>query len=135
MNVVFIFIIQLQDQSSNDETEPQLGARRSLLAILPRIVASVSLLWKALCTGKQRYICHVLVLLLLIHCIMSNLIHFSENNVAGCPRLVKGQLLDLLSPIAEYHGNSFLTAFSIVWKERRSRASVLSSTVRPYYIN
>jgi len=65
---------------------------------------------------------------------MSNLIHFSENNVAGCPRLVKGQLLDLLSPIAEYHGNSFLTAFSIVWKERRSRASVLSSTVRPYYI-
>jgi len=50
--------------------------------------------------------------------------------VAGCPRLVKGQLLDLLSPIAEHHGNSFLTAFSIVWKERRSRASVLSSTVR-----
>lgn len=50
--------------------------------------------------------------------------------MAGCPRLVKGQLLDLLSPIAEHHGNSFLTAFSIVWKERRSRASVLSSTVR-----
>jgi len=50
---------KLQDQSSNDETEPQLGARRSLLAILPRIVASVSLLWKALCTGKQRYTYHV----------------------------------------------------------------------------
>ncbi|XP_008187338.1 protein dopey-1 homolog isoform X1 [Acyrthosiphon pisum] len=111
-NLVHVFIpsplLALQDQSSNDETEPQLGARRSLLAILPRIVASVSLLWKALCTGKQ-----------------------SENNVAGCPRLVKGQLLDLLSPIAEHHGNSFLTAFSIVWKERRSRASVLSSTIVP----
>jgi len=52
--------------------------------------------------------------------------------VAGCPRLVKCQLLDLLSPIAEHHGNSFLTAFSIVWKERRSRASVLSSTVRQF---
>lgn len=54
----------------------------------------------------------------------------SENNVAGCPRLVKGQLLELLSPIAEHHGNSFLTAFSIVWKERRTRASVLTSSVR-----
>jgi len=51
----FLLFSKLQDQSSNDETEPQLGARRSLLAILPRIVASVSLLWKALCTGKQRY--------------------------------------------------------------------------------
>lgn len=56
--------------------------------------------------------------------------YYSENNVAGCPRLVKGQLLELLSPIAEHHGNSFLTAFSIVWKERRSRASVLSPSVR-----
>lgn len=52
--------------------------------------------------------------------------------MAGCPRLVKGQLLELLSPIAEHHGNSFLTAFSIVWKERRSRATVLSPSVRSY---
>lgn len=56
--------------------------------------------------------------------------NYSENNVAGCPRLVKGQLLELLSPIAEHHGNSFLTAFSIVWKERRTRTSVLTSSVR-----
>lgn len=49
-----MFLMKLQDQTSNDDTEPHLGARRSLLAILPRIVASVSLLWKALCTGKQR---------------------------------------------------------------------------------
>lgn len=57
---ICLFIVhinfKLQDQSSNDESEPQLGARRSLLAILPRIVASVSLLWKALCTGKQRQV-------------------------------------------------------------------------------
>lgn len=63
------------------------------------------------------------------YCILIiTLIYYSENNVAGCPRLVKGQLLELLSPIAEHHSNSFLTAFSIVWKERRSRASVLSSS-------
>lgn len=56
MFYIFVsFILKLQDQSSNDESEPQLGARRSLLASLPRIVASISLLWKALCTGKQRY--------------------------------------------------------------------------------
>ncbi|XP_050425290.1 protein dopey-1 homolog isoform X2 [Adelges cooleyi] len=111
-NLVHVFIpsplLTLQDQSLNDESEPQLGVRRSLLASLPRIVASVSLLWRALCTGKQ-----------------------SENNVAGCPRLVKGQLLELLSPIAEHHGNSFLTAFSIVWKERRSRSSVMSPSIIP----
>ncbi|XP_050520179.1 protein dopey-1 homolog isoform X3 [Daktulosphaira vitifoliae] len=111
-NLVHVFIpsplLALQDQSLNEENEPQLGARRSLLASLPRIVASISLLWKALSTGKQ-----------------------SENSVAGCPRLVKGQVLELLSPIAEHHGNSFLTAFSIVWKERRSRTSVLSPSIIP----
>lgn len=70
---------------------------------------------------------HIFLLNVLIY-----LVYFSENNVAGCPRLVKGQLLELLSPIAEHHGNSFLTAFSIVWKERRSRATVLSPSVRSY---
>jgi len=49
--------------------------------------------------------------------------------VAGCPKSVKDQLLELLNPIAEYHGKNFLTAFSTVWKERRIHSSVLSLSV------
>lgn len=46
---------------------------------------------------------------------------FSEQAscVVGNPRIVKYQLLELLSPISFHHGANFLAAVAVAWHERR----------------
>lgn len=39
--------------------------------------------------------------------------------VVGSPRVVKHQLLELLSPISFHHGVNFLAAVAVAWHERR----------------
>lgn len=39
--------------------------------------------------------------------------------VVGSPRIVKYQLLELLSPISFHHGANFLAAVAVAWHERR----------------
>lgn len=43
--------------------------------------------------------------------------------VIGSPRVVKIQLLDLLSPISFHHGVNFLAAIAVAWHERRQPTS------------
>lgn len=39
--------------------------------------------------------------------------------MVGSPRVVKHQLLELLSPISFHHGVNFLAAVAVAWHERR----------------
>lgn len=48
--------------------------------------------------------------------------------VVGSPRIVKYQLLELLSPISFHHGANFLAAVAVAWHERR-QPSVTSKKV------
>lgn len=57
---------------------------------------------------------------------MKSLRHnFSEQAscVVGSPRIVKHQLLELLSPISFHHGVNFLAAIAVAWHERRQPSS------------
>lgn len=51
--------------------------------------------------------------------------------VVGSPRVVKHQLLELLSPISFHHGVNFLAAVAVAWHERR-QPSVNSKRVNAY---
>ncbi|XP_046668094.1 protein dopey-1 homolog isoform X3 [Homalodisca vitripennis] len=83
---------------NKDKIEPQVSARKAVLGNLPRVIASVAVLWQALTQRKERE---------------------SENCEAGSPRVVRQQLLEFLSPVALHHGTSFLAAMAVVWRERR----------------
>ncbi|XP_072162239.1 protein DOP1 homolog isoform X2 [Bemisia tabaci] len=86
------------------------SARKAVLGVLSQIVGSLSVLWQVLTNINQRLI--------------------PLNSVAGSPRIVRSQLLELLSPIALHHASSFLGAVATVWYDRRplsSSSQVLSS--------
>lgn len=53
--------------------------------------------------------------------------------VVGSPRIVKYQLLELLSPISFHHGANFLAAVAVAWHERR-QPSAASKKVTDIYI-
>ncbi|EFN67195.1 Protein dopey-1-like protein, partial [Camponotus floridanus] len=78
--------------------ELQQHARRTALSHLPRIIASLSALWQAVLATKDNE---------------------QASCVVGSPRIVKYQLLELLSPISFHHGANFLAAVAVAWHERR----------------
>ncbi|KAG7202175.1 hypothetical protein KM043_015855 [Ampulex compressa] len=87
--------------SSKDKSgasELQQHARRTALSHLPRIIASLSTLWQAVLATKDNE---------------------QASCVVGSPRIVKHQLLELLSPISFHHGVNFLAAVAVAWHERR----------------
>lgn len=52
--------------------------------------------------------------------IFNNIIYSEQAScVVGSPRIVKYQLLELLSPISFHHGANFLAAVAVAWHERR----------------
>ncbi|KAJ8674892.1 hypothetical protein QAD02_010678 [Eretmocerus hayati] len=85
-----------KDKSATNEK--LLAARKMALSHLPRIIASLSALWQAVIATKdnEQAVC-----------------------VIGSPRVVKHQLLELLSPISFHHGVNFLAAVAVAWHERR----------------
>ncbi|KAI5703359.1 hypothetical protein M8J75_010863 [Diaphorina citri] len=98
-NLVHVFIPSPVTEQSKEIVEPLKNARSVVLNCLRRILSSLVLLWESLMSREQRA---------------------NENSVAGSPRVVKSQLLELLSPIALHHGPNFLAAFALVWKDRRN---------------
>ncbi|XP_032664309.1 protein dopey-1 homolog isoform X1 [Odontomachus brunneus] len=90
-------------------TELQQHARRTALSHLPRIIASLSALWQAVLATKDNE---------------------QASCVVGSPRIVKYQLLELLSPISFHHGANFLAAVAVAWHERR-QPSAVSKKVLP----
>ncbi|XP_054267327.1 protein dopey-1 homolog [Macrosteles quadrilineatus] len=93
---------------NKEKPEPQASARKAVLSNLPRVIASVAVLWHALTQRKERE---------------------SENCEAGSARVVRQQLLEFLSPIALHHGTSFLAAMAVVWRERRPTTLQTNYTV------
>ncbi|KAL1459039.1 hypothetical protein WDU94_011052, partial [Cyamophila willieti] len=98
-NLVHVFIPSPVTEQSKEIVEPLKNVRTAVLNSLRRILSSLVLLWEALMSREQRD---------------------NENSVAGSSRVVKSQLLELLSPIALHHGPNFLAAFACVWKDRKS---------------
>ncbi|XP_076277872.1 protein DOP1 homolog isoform X2 [Lasioglossum baleicum] len=85
-------------KDKNVANELQQHARRTALSHLPRIIASLSTLWQAVLATKDNE---------------------QASCVVGSPRIVKHQLLELLSPISFHHGVNFLAAIAVAWHERR----------------
>ncbi|XP_033338749.1 protein DOP1 homolog isoform X2 [Megalopta genalis] len=85
-------------KDKNIANELQQHARRTALSHLPRIIASLSTLWQAVLATKDNE---------------------QASCVVGSPRIVKHQLLELLSPISFHHGVNFLAAIAVAWHERR----------------
>ncbi|XP_076619120.1 protein DOP1 homolog isoform X1 [Colletes latitarsis] len=85
-------------KDKNGANELQQHARRTALSHLPRIIASLSTLWQAVLATKDNE---------------------QASCVVGSPRIVKHQLLELLSPISFHHGVNFLAAIAVAWHERR----------------
>ncbi|KOX80596.1 Protein dopey-1 like protein [Melipona quadrifasciata] len=89
-------------KDKNGANELQQHARRTALSHLPRIIASLSTLWQAVLATKD---------------------NDQASCVVGSPRIVKHQLLELLSPISFHHGVNFLAAIAVAWHERRQPSS------------
>ncbi|CAK9831783.1 Protein dopey-1 homolog [Anthophora retusa] len=89
-------------KDKNGASELQQHARRTALSHLPRIIASLSTLWQAVLATKD---------------------NDQASCVVGSPRIVKHQLLELLSPISFHHGVNFLAAIAVAWHERRQPSS------------
>ncbi|XP_073990011.1 protein DOP1 homolog isoform X1 [Rhodnius prolixus] len=99
-----------QTEQSKERNDAQISARKSVLGHLPRVIASVAVLWQALIKRKERE---------------------GDNCEVGSPRVVKQQILDFLSPIAVHHATSFLAAMAVVWRERRPTATQQTVIVMP----
>ncbi|XP_011692229.1 PREDICTED: protein dopey-1 homolog isoform X2 [Wasmannia auropunctata] len=96
-----------KDKSGANELQQH--ARRTALSHLPRIIASLSALWQAVLATKDNE---------------------QASCVVGSPRIVKYQLLELLSPISFHHGANFLAAVAVAWHERR-QPSAASKKILP----
>lgn len=81
-------------------------ARKYLLADLPRTVNMVAIIWGYLGSSSS-----------------SSSSRDGLSVLAGSPRTVRAQLLDLISPIAHHHPVHFLCAVGVAWQERRSAQS------------
>uniref|UniRef100_A0A1B6DLS2 Uncharacterized protein n=2 Tax=Clastoptera arizonana TaxID=38151 RepID=A0A1B6DLS2_9HEMI len=106
-NLIHVFMPSPLLLDLKEKPEPQLSARKAVLGNLPRVIASVAVLWQALVSRKERD---------------------SENCEAGSSRVVRQQLLEFLSPIALHHGISFLAAMAVVWREKRNISTQVTST-------
>ncbi|XP_011306689.1 protein dopey-1 homolog isoform X2 [Fopius arisanus] len=104
-NLIHVFTPTPVGNESNVKDKPSeqhLHARRTALSHLPRIIASLAALWQAVLATKDNE---------------------QASCVVGSPRVVKHQLLELLSPISFHHGVNFLAAIAVAWHERRGSPS------------
>uniref|UniRef100_A0A0K8T476 Protein dopey-1 n=2 Tax=Lygus hesperus TaxID=30085 RepID=A0A0K8T476_LYGHE len=100
-----------QTEQSRERVEAQAVAKKSVLGHLPRVIASISILWHALVNRKDRE---------------------GENCEVGSPLVVKQKIVEFLSPLAVQHASSFLAAMAVVWRERRQPSTPsLSNVVLP----
>lgn len=86
--------------------QPVLEARTRVLNVLPRVMACMATLWKAVTVttedGVSYITCHPHV---------------------GDFKLVRHHILELLSPISLPHGTHLLAAFAVAWNDRRQKSA------------
>ncbi|XP_076078008.1 protein DOP1A-like isoform X1 [Mytilus galloprovincialis] len=81
---------------------PIMEARRSLLSILPRIIACMTALWKASDSAEKS---------------KTN----QQKYIIGSPKVIKQQIIAFLSPISVPHGNNLLGAVAVTWNDYRKK--------------
>ncbi|XP_074662898.1 protein DOP1A-like [Tubulanus polymorphus] len=86
---------------------PVISSRRGLLSILPRIIASLSAVWKATYWSETK--------------ISDN--HEPPAWMMGYPKAVRQHILEFLSPISVHHSVNLLAAMAVVWNDRRKSNS------------
>ncbi|CAG5127027.1 unnamed protein product, partial [Candidula unifasciata] len=89
---------------------PVLDARSRLLGILPRIMACMAMLWKAVAITTEEGAAYV-----------------TSHPAVGDFKSVRQHILELLSPISLPHGTNLLAAFAVAWNDRRSKSSAATS--------
>ncbi|XP_070189330.1 protein DOP1A-like isoform X2 [Littorina saxatilis] len=99
-------------QRDTSPVSPVLEARNNLLSILPRIMACMATLWKAVNTDTAQ----------------SAVTDVARQRREGVHRLIMGDskvvrqhVLELLSPLSLLHGNHLLAAFAVAWNDRRQK--------------
>uniref|UniRef100_A0A2C9KBU5 Uncharacterized protein n=1 Tax=Biomphalaria glabrata TaxID=6526 RepID=A0A2C9KBU5_BIOGL len=80
---------------------PVLDARTRLLGILPRIMACMATLWKAVAIVNE------------------DNVYITSHPTVGEFKAVRQHILELLSPISLPHGTNLLAAFAVAWNDRR----------------
>ncbi|XP_064627681.1 protein dopey-1-like isoform X4 [Lineus longissimus] len=102
-------------QKDFGDPPPVIMARRGLLSILPRIIASLSSIWKAIYVSELKQ---------------------KDNQeqaswTMGFPKTVRQHILEFLSPISVHHNVNLLAAVAVVWNDRRKRESYTYKRVIP----
>ncbi|VDI65588.1 Hypothetical predicted protein [Mytilus galloprovincialis] len=97
---------------------PIMEARRSLLSILPRIIACMTALWKASDSAEKS---------------KTN----QQKYIIGSPKVIKQQIIAFLSPISVPHGNNLLGAVAVTWNDYRKKPvlDAVSSPLPQYEYN
>ncbi|XP_067674328.1 protein dopey-1-like isoform X1 [Haliotis asinina] len=103
-------------QRDDSPSNPVLEARRSLLSILPRIMACMSTLWRAINTVKVPE---------------AKLLTKEGFLALGSPKVIRQQVLEFLSPISVPHGTNLLGAFAVAWNDRRKKTTGIAKRVIP----
>ncbi|KAH9488781.1 Protein dopey-1 [Bulinus truncatus] len=81
---------------------PVLDARARLLGTLPRIMACMATLWKAVAIVSE-----------------DGSAYITSHPTVGDFKAVRQHILELLSPISLPHGTNLLAAFAVAWNDRR----------------
>ncbi|XP_053397950.1 protein dopey-1-like isoform X3 [Mercenaria mercenaria] len=86
---------------------PVLEARNSILSVMPRIIACMAALWRAI-----------------------NIVEKQEESpflTMGSPKVVRQYILEFISPISLPHGLHLLGAIAVAWNDRRKKLPVKNS--------
>jgi len=102
------------DKDTGNSVSPVMEARRNILSILPRILASLTVLWKAVNVSEDRkdssqkeQVCWSL----------------------GSPKVVRQYIMEFVSPISRHHGVNMLGAVAVVWNDRRQRGAAMKKVI------
>ncbi|ESO88953.1 hypothetical protein LOTGIDRAFT_154021 [Lottia gigantea] len=89
----------------NTAMSPVIEARRNLLSILPRIMACMAVMWKALNTVTS-----------------GEADRFTQARLTmGSPKKIRQHILEFLSPLSLPHGTNLLGAVAVAWNDRRKK--------------
>ncbi|CAL1261526.1 unnamed protein product [Larinioides sclopetarius] len=104
----------LSGRDSSTSFDPILSARRVLLSNLPRVISSITSVFRIVTeVDKQN--------------------HHREWWIMGTPKVVKQHILSFLSPISLNHGPNFMAAIAVVWHESRNMKCIPARKVIPIW--
>ncbi|XP_060598596.1 protein dopey-1-like isoform X2 [Ruditapes philippinarum] len=86
---------------------PVLEARNSILSVMPRIIACMASLWRAINIVEEQEESPVLTM--------------------GSPKVVRQYILEFISPISLPHGLHLLGAIAVAWNDRRKKITAKNS--------